>query len=122
MVKDQIWDRRRKGQVSHKQFTTSSPSNNKLKSQFRTFPNICDSDNVQVKKKRIRNVNGKVGAGTIGHNFLLRLHPGGRHTNGKNGKKKYRISVVLMVDIFKNERIISDFYKEFRLQAVAIPS
>ena len=34
---------------------------------------------------------------------------------------KYNIFVVLMVDFFKNDRIISDFFMECRLQAIAIP-
>ena len=45
----------------------------------------CDSDN-QSKKKHNWNVNGNDGDGTIGHNILPPLQPGGRHRNGKNGK------------------------------------
>ena len=82
--------------------------------QIRTFRNICDADNVQLKKRHSWNVNG----GSIGHNIFPLLQPGGRHRNGKN---KYRDRCGSHGGPLQHERIIVDFFKEFPLQATAIP-
>ena len=63
------------------------------------------------RKNNIGTSMDKLGVGTIGHN-LLPLQLGGRHKNGKN---KY------MVNLFKNEKIINDVFRLFRLQALSIP-
>ena len=92
------------------------------------FPNTCENDNVQLKKKKDWNVDVNFGAGTsIGHNLLplLRQH-GGVHKNGKshkshkndkngkdskNGKNKYSVYELsfYMMNFFKSERTISYF-------------
>ena len=101
------------------------------------FPNTCENDNVQLKKKRDWSVNGKFGVGTsMGQIILplLRQH-GGVHKNGKshkshkshkngkdrkngkdgeNGKHKYSVYELsfYMMNFFKSERTISYFLRD----------
>ena len=92
-VKDRSQDQWRTGQISHKQWTNflfwiSLVLKQQVEKPNPAHPwNICDSDNVQLKKRHSWNVNGNDGDEIIGLNLLLPPQQGGRHKNGKKGKK-----------------------------------
>ena len=119
--------------VDNGQFTRLQPYYIKRERRTRTFPNTRESDNVQLKKNRGWNANGKVGVGTGGHSLLpLLRQPGGSHKNtkrhkndkngkgskngkdGENGKKKCSISEssLYMMNLLKSERALSHFLRK----------
>ena len=145
MIRDQNRDRWNTDLISRKHFTSSPLCDSKRERRIRTFPNTCEPDNVQLKKKRDWNVNWKLGVGSIGHSLLpLLLQHGDVHKygkshkngkDGKNGKNKYSD---LWVVILQNEplqkwqdhqsffaehlHMYSPFvFQGFRSQAIAIP-